>query len=223
MRFLCSLVCGASALLLSACGPGAPNALCAEMESVVAEANAAVQEREGAFRAALTAAATAGPSSAGTCPVGKPAFEQGKVFSAGDVATALPISLLELAGADAEVGLFRDTCGTGDIVSQQALIVKYREAIAALPTKQDLVVIERERVAPNMQSNTTFSPGSLRVTGLLYSYAEKRVVCLAEASVSNRETVLANRGARDTDFLQMDLNRNAIEAVRGSLQAVSGP
>lgn len=212
---------GISLLLLSACGPGKDHALCVELEDVASSTAAAVNERAEALRNALSnLEALSSLPTGDACPVANPRFEPNRVFGPNEIASALSSSLLELASAEGDVALFRDTCGRGDLVSQERLVQSYRDAITALPTQHDLIVLERERIDPTMQGTGQFSPGSLSVTGLVYSHADQRVVCLAHASVTNREKVMADRARRDIDYLQLDLNRNAIEAVRSTLKSL---
>jgi len=201
-----------------------PHPLCVELEAVASESDAVVAERQPRFLAALSDL-NGLAEQAGTepCPIRDARFEPDRVTEPASIGQLLPSSLLELSGADSEVGLFRSTCGVGDTVSQTGLVKRYREAIDTLPARFDLVVIQRQRTDPVMQSPTTFSPGSLDVLGLVYSHAEQRVVCTGLATASNRQEVLADRSLRDTDYLQLDLNRQAIWAVRERLQVLPAP
>lgn len=216
-----SLAFGVTILMLSGCGPGKPHALCVELEGVASSAAAVVNERAEALRNALADLESLSSLPTGdACAVARPRFEPNRVFGPNEIAGALSSSLLELASAEGDVALFRDTCGQGDLISQERLVQKHRDAIAALPTQHDLIVLERERIDPTMQGTSQFTPGSLSVTGLVYSHADQRVVCLAHASVTNREQVMTDRSRRNIDYLQLDLNRNAIEAVRTTLKSL---
>lgn len=212
------------ALLIMQSLPGcssAPHPLCAELEAVAKQSADVVAEQQPRFLATLSDLdGLAALSGTEPCPITDARFEPDRVTETSVLAKLLPNSLLELSGADSAVGLFRDTCGRGDIASQNSLIARYREAIDTLPTRFDLVVIQRQRKDPTMLSPTTFSPGNLDVLGAVYSHAEQRIVCTGLASASNREEVLAGRSLRDTDYLQLDLNRQAIWAVRDQLMAV---
>lgn len=219
-----SLAFSGFALLISACGSNKQHALCVELDDVAKLAAAAVSERATALRSALADVENLSSlPTAGTCPIASPRFEPNQVFGPRETSDALSPSLQELAGAEAAVALFRDTCGQGDLISQERLILQYRDAITALPSQHDLVVLERERINPTMQGTSQFTPGSLNVTGLVYSHSDQRVICIAQASVTNREKVMADSARRDIDYLQLDLNRNAIEAVRTTLELLPTP
>ncbi len=201
-----------------------PDPLCTEMEALAKQTADMVAERHPQFRASLTDLdRLASMSGSEACPISDARFEPDRVTGPGELDRLLPSSLLELSGADSAIALFRSTCGVGDTVTQTELIVRYREAIDTLPTRYDLVVIERQRIDPVMQSATTFEAGKLDVLGVVYSHAEQRIVCTGLASASNRNEVLAGRALRDADYLQLDLNRQAIGTVRERLQAVSVP
>ena len=219
-RLLVSVICSVAVLSTPGCGRRASHPLCVAMEDAVKAAEGALHERAAVFRSAIAEldALRAAPA-AGACPVGSPTFTQEIVFSRSALGTALPPSLGALAQADATVALFRDTCGVADTVSQERVVAEIHAAIDAVPSQNDLVVVEVSRRSP-VPTGSTFVPGELQAVGLVYSHAQQRFVCRADVSVSNREEVTVTNLGRDIDYLERDLNRQAIEAARRSLQAL---
>lgn len=209
-------------LLTFAACKASPNPVCQAMTSARTDAIAMADARQATFQTRLTEAEQNRPTTAGApCPVTGLPWESERVVEPSLRATWEPDAIQTLRGLAAQVDLFSDVCGVGDVASQERLTQEIQAAMAALPSAHDLVTLELQRTNPGMINETQFQPGVLSAMSLVYSHATESFVCMGLVVASNDSTIEGASTEREIDMLQRDLNRAANSAAQNVMSAIS--
>jgi len=216
------LVAGALAASVAACKRNAHHPVCDELDALIGEAEALERELLDPLRVQLQEAFVTPPRTTDEpCPITSLPWSSSTVLSEAGLASAEVGNAGSLPHVAASLRDQVESCGERMAIPIADSIAVSRPVIEDARTEHILVLVELERVQPEIISSTTFEPGELRALALVYSAVEHDFVCAAEVSASSFETVLSAQTERAIDSLNRDLNRRATEASRTALRVIA--
>jgi len=223
IRFCWSVLLAAT--LFSACDEdGGSSQECAPLQAAIGEAQTLCIEALSVFRSGFQAA-IAEPPRAGTatCAVDVTrGLATHRAVQAAALGSFEPPKVRTVRGSIDSAELAVQDCEYLPSEARQRSVDDLQNAVGELRTGHDLIVLERSRVEPIVLRGTgTFTPGQLQAQLMVWSYAQSAVVCVAEASATNRSEVGISNQRLHSDYLNEDLDRQVSLTGARNLRAIA--